>query len=81
VNSSLSIYPNPTTGELNISLNSTTEKLIRIDVINLLGQEVMTMNGTGKDYYTIDLSGFSKGIYFVHCTFGSGIVTRKILLQ
>ena len=78
--SSLSVYPNPTTGEINISVNQTTEKLIDIVVLNMVGQQVKVVNG-GKEYYSIDLSGMSKGIYFVKCNFASGSVIRKILLQ
>ena len=79
--SSLSIYPNPTNGELNISVNSAVETLNEIVVINMIGQQVKTIKGQNKDYYSIDLSGMSKGIYFVKCNFASGSVTRKILLQ
>lgn len=80
-NSSLSIYPNPTTGNIYVSLNSATSTLHNIVVVNLLGQQVATVTGQGKDYYIIDLSGMTKGIYFVTCNFASGSVTRKILLQ
>ena len=79
--SSLSIYPNPTNGEINVTINSAVETLNEIVVINLVGQQVMTVKGQNKDYYSIDLSGMSKGIYFVKCNFASGSVTRKILLQ
>ncbi len=79
--SSLSVYPNPTSGEINISVNSQAETLNNIVVVNLLGQQVAVINGQNKDYYSIDLSGLSKGIYFVKCNFASGSVTRKILLQ
>ncbi len=79
--SSLSVYPNPTNGEINISVNSQEETLNDIVVIDLMGRQVVTVKGQNKDYYSIDLSGFSKGIYFVKCNFASGSVTRKILLQ
>ena len=82
LNSSLSVYPNPTTGEINVSINSQAETLNSIVVFNLLGQQVATVAGVpGKDYYTMSLSGMSKGIYFVKFDFASGSVTRKILLQ
>jgi len=83
LNSSLTISPNPTTGMVNISYNSNTDVLMAISVINMLGQEVNNINTTGmlQDYYSIDLSAMSKGIYFVRCNFASGSVTRKILLQ
>jgi len=81
INSSLSIYPNPTSGELIVTVNSATETLNQIVVINMVGQEVMTVKGQAKDYNTLDLSGMSKGIYFVKCNFASGSVIRKIMLQ
>ena len=81
VKSSLSVYPNPTTGQINISLNSEAETLNQIIVANLLGQQVLVINGNNKDYYSLDLSGMTKGIYFVKCNFATGSVTRKIMLQ
>ena len=78
--SGLSVYPNPTTGEINISVDQSVEQLNDIVILNMLGQQVKMVNG-GKEYYSIDLSGMSKGIYFVKCNFASGSVTRKILLQ
>ena len=75
------IYPSPASGEVNISINSAEETLNEIIVINMLGQQVKTVKGNNVDYYSIDLSGMSKGIYFVKCNFASGSVTRKILLQ
>ncbi len=79
----LAIAPNPSTGIINISFNSTKEQLTDISILNMLGQEVAHKNtwGSGSDYYSIDLSGMSKGIYLVRCNFVSGSITRKILLQ
>ena len=81
INSDLSIYPNPTTGEIHISINSKAETLHEIVVLNLLGQQIMKVAGQGKDYYTLDISHISKGMYFIQCNFASGNVTRKVLLQ
>ncbi len=82
LNSSLSVYPNPTNGAVNVSINSQAEILNNITVFNLLGQQVAAVKGVpGLDYYTLSLSGVSKGIYFVKFDFASGSVTRKIVLQ
>lgn len=80
-NGGFTLYPNPTTGEVSISLDATNEQLNEILVYNVMGQQVMMVKGQNKDYYSIDLSGMSKGIYFVKCNFASGSITRKILLQ
>ena len=78
----LNIFPNPTTGQVTITLNSSAVTVKQITVIDLLGQEVMTINGQNKDFYSLDLSGMSKGIYFVKCNLASGdIITKKVLLQ
>ena len=83
VATNLNIFPNPTTGQVTITLNAlAVEVLNQIIVIDLLGQEVMTINGQNKDFYTLDLSAMSKGIYFIKCNFSSGNnITKKILLQ
>ena len=81
VDNNLGIYPNPTTGQVNISLSGTAKTLNEITVYNMMGQQVAKADGKGQNFYSIDLSGMSKGIYFVKCNFASGSVTRKIMLQ
>ena len=78
---SLNVYPNPTAGLVNITVNSLAEDLKNITVLNILGQEVATVNGEKKDNYVIDLSGMSKGVYVLKFNFASGSVTRKVTLQ
>ncbi|MGB3453520.1 MAG: T9SS type A sorting domain-containing protein [Moheibacter sp.] len=52
------IYPNPTNGLLNIQSN---EKIIKIEVMNLLGQTLLNFSNADK----IDISHLSKGIYLL----------------
>ncbi len=74
--------PNPTTGIINISFDQTTDQLLQVSIINILGQEVVNYkNLVQKPYYSFDIHEMNKGIYFVRCNFASGTVTRKILLQ
>ena len=80
---SISIYPNPASTYINIGLNTQTNELQQITISNILGQEIYSLNtaNAAPNFYSIDLSAMSKGIYFVRCTFASGTITRKILLQ
>jgi hypothetical protein len=80
---SISIYPNPASTYINIGLNTQTNGLQHITICNILGQEIYSLNtaNAAPNFYSIDLSAMSKGIYFVRCTFASGTITRKILLQ
>jgi Secretion system C-terminal sorting domain len=81
LSSSLFVYPNPTNGQINISINSSVENLQSLSVINLLGQEVIAVKGQNQDYYSLNLSGMAKGIYIIKFNFASGSLTRKVILQ
>ena len=79
----VAIFPNPTTGIVNITVDPNASALSGISIINMLGQVVARISTAGAPtgYYYADLSGLCKGIYFVRCNFASGCITRKILLQ
>jgi hypothetical protein len=55
--SSVNVWPNPTTGTLHIDATD----INKVEIRNLLGQMVMT---AGK-IETIDLSCLEKGVYFL----------------
>lgn len=58
-NETMKIYPNPANEILNLELeNSTT-----ISIVNMLGEEVYQGNVNANS--SIDVSGFSSGIYFI----------------
>ena len=81
LNVQVSIYPNPSTGIVNISVAPSPATISQIVVTNILGQLVLNMKSLNDNFYSIDLSGMSAGIYFVRCNFVTGTVTRKILIQ
>ncbi len=74
-----SIYPNPSNGIINISNLETNS---RIEIINAMGQKIMDkkMNPSILTI-EIDLSNYSKGLYFVKVQSDLGIETYKIILQ
>lgn len=80
--SGFNIFPNPTTGVFTISFIE-VKGLQDIQVSNIMGQNVYSIkaDNSGISNYNVNLTGLSKGVYMVQCTFGQGIVTRKILLQ
>lgn len=61
LNNELTIYPNPTTG--NVSIDNPYE-LANLTIFNLLGELVLDMNVT-KGLNQIDLNSISNGIYVV----------------
>ncbi len=75
------IFPNPTNGKININFANVPESLKNITITNVVGQKVYEQNAANTTIYNIDITGMSKGIYFVKCHFAEGMVTRKIVLE
>lgn len=85
LNSSLSLYPNPTSTNLNIAFELERNDHITIDVMNIVGQIVSSQDfGTvsaGYTLKTINVSDLSSGIYLVNITANDGVITRKITVS
>jgi len=60
----VSVYPNPTTMEINIDLKTNSADRHFIDIYSILGQEIKTIE-TNKDKIRIDIRDLTKGIYFI----------------
>ena len=70
----ISVYPNPTSANINISSN---EAVKSITVFNLAGQQVINV----KDSTSVDLSALSNGTYVVRVDLESGkVATRTIVV-
>jgi len=71
-NSSLSVYPNPTTGQIQVVGNN----IEQIEIYNLSGVLIQSTNSK-----EVDLSQEAKGIYFVKLITKEGTTTEKIILE
>ena len=65
----VSIFPNPTSGQVQFSGNITVKN---VEIFNVLGMLV------GR---SLDLSAQSSGVYIVRVTAEEGVITRKVLKQ
>jgi len=74
----LVIYPNPTHGILNLSLENNTKSDVRL--YNTLGQQLLntTFEGTEKQ---LDLNNFERGIYLLQVITDGKITAKKIILN
>lgn len=61
---SLSVYPNPCNGQVNIVFDNAYEQL-NLTVRNVLGQEVFTSNYTNLKSELLDISTEKAGVYFL----------------
>jgi hypothetical protein len=79
----LTISPNPTNGTANLSLLLNNAAEVRIEVINALGQTVLS-NNAGKVnnlVQPINFNNLSDGTYMVRVTIDSETALRKVVLQ
>lgn len=68
----LSIYPNPSTGQVNISLEN--ENIDKVEILNIFGEVVKT-EATSQ----IDISELAIGIYIFKIHTVTGVIQKKIL--
>lgn len=81
---SLQVYPNPTTGEVNIDLTTYAGRAARIEVWNLFGQVMhyVDIDEVEHDLVNMDLSGYAKGAYLIRViSDGAPAVTKLLNIQ
>ncbi|SFZ93600.1 Por secretion system C-terminal sorting domain-containing protein [Flaviramulus basaltis] len=74
---SISLYPNPSTGLVNILVKNKQEKS-QISVYDINGRTLLNKNLNNK---SIDLSSFANGIYLIKINTNSGTVVKRILKE
>ena len=69
----VSVYPNPTSGMVNIK----AESMQQLTIVNMTGQVVMTQN-VDSDEVMLDLSAFDNGMYLVSIMTENGNIVKRI---
>ncbi|MBA3663655.1 MAG: T9SS type A sorting domain-containing protein [Bacteroidetes bacterium] len=74
----LSVYPNPTQGELTIQLSNGALK--DVEVLDLTGRIILS-NSSSKDKITLNISNLANGIYFVKIQSNNAVEIIKVVKQ
>jgi len=72
------IYTDPSTRMLLLEMN--TAKNIQVEIVNVIGKVVYSQEFSSPSF-SIDLSGFSPGIYFVRAFMANKNIVKKIGLR
>ncbi len=71
----LQLFPNPTTGEINVVLPKSAGKLKEVKLLDSKGSLVAVFNNT----ISIDISAFRSGLYFVIAVTENGVFRERIV--
>ena len=80
----LEVYPNPSKDIFNISFVSEDVQKLEVRVLNMVGEVVYTESleqFVGEYTKSINMSKYTKGVYFLEITTNNGVVNKKIVLQ
>ncbi|MEO9532627.1 MAG: T9SS type A sorting domain-containing protein [Crocinitomicaceae bacterium] len=75
--SDISVYPNPATTEVNVTIPANVDQVI---ITNAIGQTVKTVNNPGSNL-KFDIDAFETGIYFVQVQRGESTITKKLIVR
>lgn len=76
-----SVFPNPATGRVTLKLNGKSESL-RIVVSDLTGKEIRSMSeSANQGSVQLNISGISKGVYFVKASNGNKTYIQKLIVR
>jgi hypothetical protein len=79
-NSSVNVYPNPTSGPVQISIGRDVVGASGIEIFDVTGKLVTRVNDlNGRDHVTIDLSAMPAGMYIGMLKSGRETHSFKIL--
>jgi hypothetical protein len=80
----ISVYPNPSNGNITVEINSTETQNVQITARNILGQTIISKNFKVTDESlnaNIDLSKEAKGLYFIEITSGKEKELKRIVVN
>ena len=74
----VSVWPNPTASTVNIK----GENLEAVYMYNVMGQLMLSLDMSGRDQSSVDVSGFTGGIYFMNVVSqNGGSVLKKVVVE
>jgi hypothetical protein len=83
ITGNISIYPNPATSELNISVDlSSMSKEVQYEILDITGKTIsfVTRKNIQNEVYTLNTSSLSNGSYFVKVITDTGVRTSKFTI-
>jgi hypothetical protein len=83
LSSRFSIYPNPSSGIVNIEFNNFDNNINQISVLNVLGEEIFIFNdlSNSENFKTLDFASYAKGVYLIKIKTDVGEINKKLIIE
>jgi hypothetical protein len=84
VKKSFDVFPNPSTGAINLKYEASIEGLVNVRVFDVVGKAVADYNmsvNEGSNFLSLDLSSFEKGLYVIEVVENGTSSTSKVVLK
>ncbi|MCC6516001.1 MAG: S8 family serine peptidase [Chitinophagales bacterium] len=81
----ISLYPNPSSGEINLIIEISNEENILIEIFDIMGRRIQKMNKSemakGKHYLNFDIRTYNQGVYFIKVSTDDKIIANKKFIK
>ena len=85
VNTTVSLYPNPASNNLNVNLNLNKAGKVTVHIVDIMGREVYSQQfgnkSVGQSLLTADVSQLPSGTYIVAIETPTGVITRQFVVS
>jgi hypothetical protein len=85
VNTTVSLYPNPASNNLNVDLSLNKAGKVTVHVVDIMGREVYSQQfgnkSVGKNLLTADISQLQAGVYVIAIETPTGVITRQFVVS
>ncbi|MFT6997919.1 MAG: hypothetical protein ACJAQ4_001676 [Cryomorphaceae bacterium] len=81
---SFDVFPNPSSGAVNLKYAAVSEGLVNVRVFDMVGKAVADFNmavSEGSNFLNLDLSSLDKGIYVIEVLEGQMSSTSKVVMK
>lgn len=80
-NEEITLFPNPTTGHINLKLYSEFDGKVDLKIYDVLGNMVMQETISSSHNTIIDVSHLKKGIYFVSVNLTDRTISKRLIIN
>ena len=79
-NNTIDVFPNPTSGLLNITFGNQDVNGYDIEMYDALGRLLSSVKVSGAGDYSMDISSYPEGLYIIRISTSTFVANKKILL-